>query len=57
MPGGTELIILAILVLVLFGAKRLPIFARGLGRSVKEFKDGKEGKDPDSVEETANKGK
>lgn len=38
-PLGTpELIIIAILVLVLFGAKKLPTFARSLGKSMGEFK-------------------
>jgi len=38
-PLGTpELIIIAILVLVLFGAKKLPTFARSLGKSMGELK-------------------
>ncbi len=38
-PLGTpELIIIAVLVLVLFGAKKLPTFARSLGKSMGEFK-------------------
>lgn len=36
--GGPELLLIFILVLVLFGGKRLPEFARGLGRSIREFK-------------------
>jgi len=38
MPGGTEWIIIGLVVLLLFGAKRLPELARGLGKSIKEFK-------------------
>jgi len=42
-PLGTpELIIIAILVLVLFGAKKLPTFARSLGKSMGEFKRARE---------------
>ena len=42
-PFGTpEMIIFAILVLVLFGAKKLPTFARSLGRSMGEFRRAKE---------------
>ena len=41
-PSGPDLIILLVLVLVLFGAKRLPELARGLGQSVSEFKKAKE---------------
>ncbi|MDX2108661.1 MAG: twin-arginine translocase TatA/TatE family subunit [Verrucomicrobiota bacterium] len=36
--GTSELFIILIIVLVLFGAKRLPELAKGLGKSVKEFK-------------------
>jgi sec-independent protein translocase protein TatA len=42
-PLGTpELIIIAVLVLVLFGAKKLPTFARSLGKSMGEFKKARE---------------
>jgi TatA/E family protein of Tat protein translocase len=37
-PSGPDLIILLIIVLVLFGAKRLPDSARSLGRSLRIFK-------------------
>jgi sec-independent protein translocase protein TatA len=37
-PGPTELIIILILVLVLFGAKRIPEIAQGLGKGIREFK-------------------
>jgi sec-independent protein translocase protein TatA len=36
--GGPELFIIAALVLILFGAKKLPIFARSVGKSMGEFK-------------------
>lgn len=39
MPGGMEWIIIAGAVLVLFGAKKIPEFAKGLGRGIREFKD------------------
>ena len=42
-PLGTpELIIIAILVLILFGAKKLPTFARSLGKSMGEFRKAKD---------------
>jgi TatA/E family protein of Tat protein translocase len=39
-PGGGELIIILAIVLLLFGAKRLPDLARGMGESIRNFKAG-----------------
>ena len=41
-PSGPDLIVLLVIVLVLFGAKKLPELARGLGQSVNEFKKAKD---------------
>ena len=40
--GNMEMLVIAILILVLFGAKKLPTFARSLGRSMGEFKKARE---------------
>ena len=40
MPGGYEWILILIVVLILFGGRKIPELMRGLGRGVKEFKDG-----------------
>ena len=40
MPGITELIIILAIVFLLFGAKRLPDLAKGLGQSITNFKSG-----------------
>jgi sec-independent protein translocase protein TatA len=40
--GPTELIVVLVIVLVLFGGKKLPDLARSLGRSLGEFKKGKD---------------
>lgn len=53
--GPTELIILIVLVLVLFGGSQLPKLAKNLGKAQKEFKDGlAEGqKEADKAKEAA----
>ena len=38
-PGGWELILIVLVVLIFFGAKRIPELAKGLGRGIREFKD------------------
>ena len=40
--GGWELILIFAVVLLLFGAKRLPEIARSIGKAVNEFKKGKD---------------
>ena len=41
MIGSTEIMIIALVVLILFGATALPKFARSLGKAKKEFEKGK----------------
>jgi sec-independent protein translocase protein TatA len=36
--GGTQLILILALILIFFGAKRIPDLAKGLGQGIKEFK-------------------
>jgi len=51
--GPTELIIILVVVLVLFGGAKLPQLARSLGQAQKEFKDGlSEGADAEATDES-----
>ena len=45
--GTTEIIIILILVLLLFGGRKIPELMKGLGKGVKNFKDGMNGVDED----------
>ncbi|VGO13816.1 Sec-independent protein translocase protein TatA [Pontiella desulfatans] len=42
LPGGSEVILILFIILLLFGAKKLPELSRSLGKSLGEFKKGKE---------------
>lgn len=42
MPGGSELLIILFVLILLFGAKKLPELAKGIGRSMGEFKKAKQ---------------
>jgi sec-independent protein translocase protein TatA len=48
--GTTEILLLLLLALLLFGARRLPEIGRSLGRGMREFKDSVTGKDKDDDE-------
>jgi sec-independent protein translocase protein TatA len=39
MIGATEIIIIAIIILLLFGGRKIPELMKGLGKGMKEFKD------------------
>jgi sec-independent protein translocase protein TatA len=45
--GPLEIIIVLVIVLIIFGPKRLPDLGRSLGRGMREFKDSVTGKDKD----------
>lgn len=40
LPNGAEWIILALLILLLFGGKKIPELMKGLGKGIRNFKDG-----------------
>ena len=39
MPGGPEMIFIVLIILLLFGAKKIPDLAKGFGKGIREFKD------------------
>lgn len=47
MLGGPEIVIILLIVVLLFGGRKIPELMRGLGKGIKEFKDGKDGVDAD----------
>ncbi|MCC1483464.1 twin-arginine translocase TatA/TatE family subunit [Winogradskyella immobilis] len=42
MPGGTEWIIIGVVILLLFGGRKIPELMKGLGGGIREFKKAKE---------------
>lgn len=55
MIGTPELILIILVFVLLFGAKKIPELMKGLGQGVKSFKDGMNGKIDDSTEEKEKK--
>lgn len=49
--GATEIIIIALIVLLLFGGRKIPELMKGIGKGVKSFKDGVKGIEDDLKEE------
>lgn len=57
-PGPTQLIIILVIVLLLFGAKKIPELAKGLGTGMREFRQGASGElqdDKDTEDKTDKK--
>lgn len=44
--GMPELLIIALIIIILFGARRIPELAKGLGEGIRNFKTGIRGDDP-----------
>ena len=53
--GHPELIIIFLIVLLLFGAKKIPEIAKGIGKGIKEFTSAKEGKSEDKLSDSSEK--
>lgn len=49
--GATEIIIVVAILVLLFGAKKIPELARGIGQGIKEFKNAREDSEHNQVED------
>ncbi|WP_426493320.1 Sec-independent protein translocase subunit TatA/TatB [Hymenobacter sp. 102] len=45
--GGTEVLLIVLAVILLFGAKRIPELFRGMGQGIREFKDASRDEKPE----------
>ena len=50
-PGPVEIIIIVLVILLLFGGRKIPELMRGLGRGMKEFKNAQRDDTPDEKKE------
>lgn len=62
LPGGTEWILILVVILLFFGGRKIPDLMRGIGKGVKEFNDAKDSmkknttsKSADQIPDTENK--
>ncbi len=53
--GMPELLVILVIVIVIFGASRLPQLGRGLGEGIQNFRNGLRGEDKKTVEEKKEK--
>ena len=49
--GTTEIIIIVLIIVILFGARRIPELAKGLGEGIRNFKSGMRGDEQREIEE------
>ncbi len=52
--GTREIIIIAVIIVLLFGAKKIPELMRGIGSGIKEFKDATKEQDSSSKDDQSN---
>ena len=57
MPGGMEWVLILVVVLLIFGGKKIPELMKGLGKGIKEFKDAskKDGEDKTEIKDIEKK--
>jgi sec-independent protein translocase protein TatA len=56
-PGLWQIMIVVLLILVVFGAARVPMIAENLAKGIKSFKKGLKDEDPKSVSDQSDKSK
>ena len=56
MPGPSELLVIFLIILVLFGASKIPALGKGLGSGIRNFKKGLSGEDDPEAPEEPNNG-
>ena len=49
--GMPEILIIALIIIILFGARRIPEVAKGLGEGIRHFKTGMRGDEPREIDE------
>ena len=49
--GMPELLVIAVVIIILFGARRIPEVAKGLGEGIRHFKTGMRGDDPREIDD------
>ena len=54
-PGPTEIIVVLVIVLLLFGGRKIPELMKGLGKGMKEFKDAQKD-EPEKLSDNSEKG-
>jgi len=52
MIGTWEIILIVLVILLIFGGKKIPELMKGLGKGIKSFKDGVNGKEEEKEEQT-----
>jgi sec-independent protein translocase protein TatA len=52
-PGPLEIVIILVIVLIIFGPKRLPDLGKSLGHGMREFKDSVTGKDKEQLSQSS----
>jgi sec-independent protein translocase protein TatA len=49
--GPNQILIIAVVIVLLFGARKIPQLMKGIGQGIKEFKDAKDGLDKDKKDD------